>query len=278
MITEVFPMLFAQVVGFVAFVVAVVILVVFAIFLYYGKFWFQAYMSGVPLSLWDIIGMSLRKADPQAVVISLVMAKQVADVTISISPAEVERASILGVDVVKITGALIGLNRAKRSVASSIDLLRPAVSDEAEQRRQELLQDIEKDNREYTFQELVDADLRRMAAKAIAKSGGEVKYASEGKEPPGPAALRERLGEHFFDSIVGLNLDNTEIANIDLTLVERLTDLERLSLAGTDIDDDGLRHFKGLTKLRQLNLAKTKVTYTGISDLSRALPECEILR
>ena len=98
-------------------------LVCFTVMLRFGGLWFQAYMSGVPLRLTELIGMSLRKVDVRVAVRTLIMATQAG---VPLSRVDVERAYLQGVDIVKITLAMI---RAKKE---GIDV---------------------------TFQELVDADL-----------------------------------------------------------------------------------------------------------------------
>ena len=65
-------------------------------------------MSGVPLSVLDIIGMRFRKTDVRAVVQALVMAHQAGA---SLSAAEVERAYLQGVNLEKLILAFI---RAKK--------------------------------------------------------------------------------------------------------------------------------------------------------------------
>ena len=40
--------------------------------------------------------------------------------------------------------------------------------------------------------------------------------------------------------------------------------------------DAGLQHLKGLTNLQTLELDNTQVTATGLTDLRKALPDCQI--
>lgn len=99
--------------------------------------WIRSYLSGVPLSVFQIIGMRLRKTDVQAVLRALVMAAQAGA---PVSSIEMERAYLQGVDLEKITLALI---QAK------------------------------KDGMKVTFQELVEADLEnRLQEKLGMKNGG----------------------------------------------------------------------------------------------------------
>ncbi len=60
--------------GFVGFVIVVVLLVFLLALVYYGRLWIQAKASGVPISLWSLIGMWLRKVNPNVIVNSMIMA------------------------------------------------------------------------------------------------------------------------------------------------------------------------------------------------------------
>ena len=85
--------------------------------------WLQAFLAGVPISVIQIVGMRLRKVDVRVVVKSLIMATQAG---VPVPSIEMERAFLQGVDLEKITLALIHANR---------------------------------EGKEFTFQELVAADL-----------------------------------------------------------------------------------------------------------------------
>ena len=107
--------------------IAIMIMIVFiAMFLVFATTfapWLQAFMSGTPVSLFSIIGMRFRKVPVKTVVIHLIMAKQAG---VSISCNEMETAYLQGVDIEKITLAMIHAHR---------------------------------EGGQFTFQELVDADL-----------------------------------------------------------------------------------------------------------------------
>jgi len=113
-------------------VVAAVCLVVFAlyvaIFVIFFPPWIQAYLSGVRLMITELIGMKLRRTDIKAVTRALIVAKQGG---VTIPPAEMEKAWVQGVDLEKVTMAVV---RAKKE---ELDL---------------------------TFQELVDAELENRLA------------------------------------------------------------------------------------------------------------------
>jgi uncharacterized protein YqfA (UPF0365 family) len=69
-----------------------------------GAPWLQAFTSGVPISIVEIVGMTFRKTNVRAVVRALVMARQAGT---SLSRVEVERAYLQGVDLEKVTLAFI---------------------------------------------------------------------------------------------------------------------------------------------------------------------------
>ncbi|MBN2577702.1 MAG: flotillin-like FloA family protein [Pirellulales bacterium] len=70
----------------------------------FGGLWLQSYTSGVPVMIMDLIGMQFRRTDARAVVRSMIMAKQSG---ITLTRAEAEKAYQQGVDLSKITLALI---------------------------------------------------------------------------------------------------------------------------------------------------------------------------
>jgi hypothetical protein len=63
-----------------------------------------------------------------------------------------------------------------------------------------------------------------------------------------------------------------------LSLLPHLRGLKRLNLEAMPITDKELERVKPLTNLRKLNLSYTAVTDTGVAELRRALPHCEIVR
>lgn len=123
-------MLLAQVsvIGLVVLlIVSVFLVVVLAAMVQHAQIWFQAYMTGVPLSLSQIIGMRFRKVDPRAVVQTLIITKHAG---IELACHEVERAYLQGTNLQRIALALV---RAK------------------------------KEGRDFTYRQLVDADLMEEA-------------------------------------------------------------------------------------------------------------------
>lgn len=119
----------------------VVVALIFAVSLFYVAVfviffppWIQAHLSGVRLMIVELIGMKLRRTDIKAVTRALIVAKQGG---VTIAPAEMEKAWVQGIDLEKVTMAIV------RAQKEEMDL---------------------------TFQELVDAELEdRLAEKLEAK-------------------------------------------------------------------------------------------------------------
>ena len=62
-------------------------------------------------------------------------------------------------------------------------------------------------------------------------------------------------------------LDGARISDKDLSHVEKLVDLQRLSLRNSQISDAGLEHLRGLHELGWLYLSQTQVTDRGLDQL-----------
>ena len=79
-------------------------------------------------------------------------------------------------------------------------------------------------------------------------------------------------------SLVGLNLYEAGLTDADLAALSQLQDLQNMNLAPNyEITDSGLKHLHRLQSLRKLSLKKTDlVSNEAISDLQKALPECEV--
>jgi hypothetical protein len=56
-----------------------------------------------------------------------------------------------------------------------------------------------------------------------------------------------------------------------------MKNLEKLRLNCTDIGDDGLGFIGKLTNLKELWLRSTQVSYPGLVELTKWLPNCEII-
>ncbi|MBS0264392.1 MAG: hypothetical protein JSS02_20825 [Planctomycetes bacterium] len=103
---------------------------------------------------------------------------------------------------------------------------------------------------------------RQLAAiQAIEKRGGFVLQV-----PLGPPWLRDFLGEdrmRMFDKIFHV----TVYENDSLQHLNGLTNLESLSLYGSEVTDTGMMHLRGLTTLKSLSVNCTQVTDAGMRHL-----------
>jgi internalin A len=70
-------------------------------------------------------------------------------------------------------------------------------------------------------------------------------------------------------------LYGTRVGDSGMKEVGRLEKLQTLRLFNTNVGDEGLKELVELKQLRRLELG-TKVTETGVAELQRALPGCEI--
>jgi len=105
--------------GFVALVLALI----------YGPIWFQAYMSNARVSMWSLIGMSLRQVNARLIVQSKIMAMQAGvgnDPTSGITTRRLEAHYLAGGNVPGVIRAIIAAHRADLDLdfdrAAAIDL------------------------------------------------------------------------------------------------------------------------------------------------------------
>lgn len=109
---------------FIIFVVAVILLIILSIVGKFISLWFQAFVSGTPIPLFNIIGMSLRKIPPQTIVnarINLFKAG-LKDITVS----DLETHYLAGGHITNVVEALIAADKANIPLdwrrATAIDL------------------------------------------------------------------------------------------------------------------------------------------------------------
>ena len=152
----------------------------------------------------------------------------------------------------------------------------------------------------------MDRKSRERVAVAMIKSlGGFVLYDwenADSEEPPGPAWLRKLFGDDFFARVLWSDINGHKVNDGSLVYLESLADLEFVDLSGamqiTDnglahlkalsrlrvlvlgagVTDKGVGHLKELTKLRELIIGDSSVTDTGVAELQKALPKCDIIR
>ena len=95
---------------FIIFVIAVIVIIILSILGKFISLWFQAFVSGTPIPLFNIIGMSLRKIPPQVIVnarINLFKAG-LKDITVS----DLETHYLAGGHVTHVVEALIAAEKA----------------------------------------------------------------------------------------------------------------------------------------------------------------------
>lgn len=107
-------------------IIGVLILVLVLLLLFLAKFlnlWIQAYLSKAPISLFTLVGMSLRKVNPTVIVRALISAIQAG---LKIGVRDLEAHYLAGGNVYKIVTALIAADRANIPLdfrrAAAIDL------------------------------------------------------------------------------------------------------------------------------------------------------------
>jgi uncharacterized protein YqfA (UPF0365 family) len=117
--------------------------------------WMQAFLSGTPVSVFDILGMRLRRADVNALLKWLIMARQAG---VALSCRQLESAALQGADLEKLTLAMI---HAK------------------------------KQNMEVTFEELVASDLEGRLAEKLTGPTGSVSGAAAARQGVAAAAAAQ---------------------------------------------------------------------------------------
>ncbi|MBS0209620.1 MAG: flotillin-like protein FloA [Planctomycetes bacterium] len=112
-----------------ALFLAALALVLLIVVLTYGSLWFQAYMSNAKVSLFSLIGMSLRQVDAKLIVRSKIMAMQAGignDPTTGITTRRLEAHYLAGGNVPGVIRAIIAAHRADIDLdfdrAAAIDL------------------------------------------------------------------------------------------------------------------------------------------------------------
>lgn len=129
--------------------------------------------------------------------------------------------------------------------------------------------------------QMTRAQGRREAVSAIQRLTGNVLYDYQcdpngnmlptTPPPPRQTWLRKLFGPDFFDRAVNVHFGTSsqpEIGDADLMPhLKRLTDLRVLSLADTNITNEGLRHLRNHKHLRSLALSGTKINEGDLDHL-----------
>lgn len=106
------------------FIFAILFLIFFFIIAKYVKLWFQAFVSGTPINLFNIVGMSLRKIPPQIIVNARINSYKAGLKGISV--ADLETHYLAGGRVLEVVRAMIAADKANIPLdwrqATAIDL------------------------------------------------------------------------------------------------------------------------------------------------------------
>jgi uncharacterized protein YqfA (UPF0365 family) len=94
----------------VIFLLALIALVLFMVMARYISLWFQAFVSGTPISLFNIIGMSLRKIPPRVIVNALINTYKAGLKQITVS--DLETHYLAGGNVTGVVRAMIAADKA----------------------------------------------------------------------------------------------------------------------------------------------------------------------
>jgi uncharacterized protein YqfA (UPF0365 family) len=123
-ITEFTPVMIAGAIALIIFV-----LIVLMVFYFYGALWFRAYMSDARVTIWSLIGMSLRQVDAQLIVQAKIMAMQAGlgkEREGGITTRRLEAHYLAGGNVPNVIRAIIAAHRADIDLdfdkATAIDL------------------------------------------------------------------------------------------------------------------------------------------------------------
>ncbi len=111
-------------VSFLFIALAIVIIIIVAIMAKFVSLWFQAFVSGTPISLFNIIGMSLRKIPPRTIVNARINSYKAGLKLITV--ADLETHYLAGGHVLDVVAALIAAEKANLPLdwkrATAIDL------------------------------------------------------------------------------------------------------------------------------------------------------------
>ena len=97
-------------------VAGVIVLVIAGVIWKFGNLWIQAQLSGAPIGIANLIGMSLRKVNPALITRARIMSKKAG---LDISSDRLEAQTLAGGNVIAVVEALIAANKA--SITLSFD-------------------------------------------------------------------------------------------------------------------------------------------------------------
>jgi hypothetical protein len=124
---------------------------------------------------------------------------------------------------------------------------------------------------------------RTDALEAVVEAGGEVRFDFQIDESgnrlakarlPGPSWLRWLTGDDLGAHVVEAQVETDEA----LKRIAELPQLWALHLSSKGITDAGLARLHCMSQLQVLSLEETQVTERGVTNLRKALPNCQIVR
>lgn len=178
------------------FVIVLVFALIVAV-IAYGKLWFQAYMSNARVSMWSLIGMSLRQVNARQIVTAKIMAMQSgigSDPRSGITTRRLEAHYLAGGNVMGVINAIIAAHRAD----IDLDFDRAAAIDLAGR-------DVLEAVRTSVYPKVIDCpelNSAKSTLSAIAKNGVELKVRAR-------VTVRTNLGQ-----LIGGATEETIIARV----------------------------------------------------------------
>ena len=101
-------------------------------------------------------------------------------------------------------------------------------------------------------------------------------YVLANVSPPTPGWLRDAVGEHFFQTVVRVNFEQTQTHDSDLQWLDALPDIRFLSLFDTPVTNEGMRHVGAIPRLQTLYFFDTQIGDDGLKHLRNATTLREI--
>jgi sugar lactone lactonase YvrE len=96
---------------------------------------------------------------------------------------------------------------------------------------------------------------------------------TDGHKEPVPKKLSDRVTDDWLKQLAGqdqlrrLELSGTAITSAGLVHLKDLSNLERLNICLTAVDDRGFEHLAGMAKMRRMVICASKITGTGFAHL-----------
>lgn len=129
------------------------------------------------------------------------------------------------------------------------------------------------------------AETERRALNALSRRGGTFTYQSARMASLGRIPFSE-VATRLYNPVTEVDLSTSSwpraksvyalVTDDDLVDLAPLTKLQRLSLRGMPITDEGIKHLQRFRQLKYLDLREAKVTQAAAAALQRELPGCHL--